>query len=223
MVFGYAAAALFAVDIALHITAIARGKEALRCVTKGLLMPLLAVAFVLFWTESTPAPLPWRVALGLLAGCAGDIALLDHRNTVGMYVGLTLFSVGHVLYIVQLYQLMAAPAGWLIAAVAVIYITGLWLVFRKLRPYLPKLQTIPGLLYFLLLGGLSASAALDAFASFSIGSFVLLGGTLLFLLSDTVLAFEVFRGETANSHIKIMAPYIAAQALIAAGFFLRMA
>jgi len=222
MVFGYVAGALFAADIALHFIAIVRGWEVLRCITKGLLMPLLAVTFALLWTVSTSAELPWRVLLGLLAGCSGDIALLDHKNIVGMYIGLSLFSVGHVLYIIQLYRLMTIPAGWLIAAVAIIYLTGLAMIYIKLRPFLPKLTLIPGALYFLLLGVLGVSAALDAFTSFNAGSFVFLGGTLLFLFSDTVLALEIFRGKTPQGNIWIMSPYIAAQTLIAAGFFLRM-
>ena len=222
MVLGYAAAAFFIADITIHFISAARGWEALRCISKALLMPFLAVTFVLVWTESTAALLPWRMVLGLIAGCAGDIALLDHRNTVGLSVGLGLFSVGHVLYLIQLYQLMTPPPGWSIAAAAVIYLTGLWLIFRKLRPYLPKLRLITGTLYFLLLSTLSATAALDAYASLNVGSFLLLGGTLLFLLSDTFLAFKAFRGETPHSQVKIMAPYIAAQTLIAAGFFLRM-
>ncbi len=222
MAIGYAAAALFAAAILVHFIAAVRGLEALRCITKALLMPLLAVTFVLFWTEFTPAPLPWRVALGLIAGCAGDIALLDHRNAVGLSVGLAFFFVGHVLYIGQLYGLMTPPPGWWIAVAAVIVLSVLWQIFRKLRHFLPKLQLFAGPLYFLLLGTLSASAALDAFATLNAGSFLLLGGTLLFLLSDTFLAFEVFRGETRHSYVKVMAPYIAAQTLIAAGFFLRM-
>ncbi len=222
MVFGYAAAALFAADIAIHFVAAARGWEVLRCITKALLMPLLAVTFVLFWTVSTTALLPWRVMLGLIAGCAGDIALLDHHNAVGLTVGPAFFSVGHVLYLIQLYLLMSPPPGWYIAVAAVVFLSVLWQIFRKLRHYLPKLQLVTGPLYFLLLGTLCASAALDAVATLSLGSFVLLGGTLLFGLSDTFLVFEVFRGETKHSHLKIMAPYIAAQTLIAAGFFLRM-
>ncbi len=222
MAYFYAAGALFAADIALHITVVVCRKEALRCVTKVLLIPLLTLAFSLLWVEISSAPLPLLVALGLLAGSAGDICLLDHAHPPGVKLGLAFFSVGHVLYLAQLYQLMAPPAWWLVAALAVVFGTGAALAYKKLRPYLPKLMHIPALLYMLLLCVLSASAAADAVSSLEAGAFVLLSGALLFMLSDTILSFEIFKGETRLSHAKVMTPYIFAQILIAAGFFLQM-
>ena len=53
------ACALFAADIALHIVFIVRGKETPRCLTKALLMPLLAVSLLLLWSALSTAPLPW--------------------------------------------------------------------------------------------------------------------------------------------------------------------
>lgn len=222
MAYFYAAGALFAADIALHITVVVCRKEALRCITKVLLIPLLTLAFSLLWLELSPAPLPLLVALGLLAGSIGDICLLDHDHPPGVKLGLAFFSVGHVLYLVQLYRLMAPPVWWLVAVLAVVFGAGAALTYKKLWPCLPKLMRIPALLYMLLLCVFSASAAADAFTSLDAGAFVLLGGTLLFLLSDTALSFEIFRSETKLSHLKVMAPYILAQILIAAGFFLQM-
>lgn len=56
----------------------------------------------------------------------------------------------------------------------------------------------------------------------SAGAVCLFAGTLLFLFSDTILSFEIFRGETKNGNLKVMITYIAAQILISAGFLLRM-
>jgi uncharacterized membrane protein YhhN len=55
------------------------------------------------------------------------------------------------------------------------------------------------------------------------GTVSLFAGTLLFLLSDTILSFEIFKGETKNGNLKVMITYIAAQILISVGFLLRMA
>ena len=223
MTMAIVAGALFIADAVLHIVFITRGKEALRRITKGLLMPLLAVTFILFWTLLRTGPLPWLALGGMLAGCAGDISLFDHHHPVGMPLGLAFFSVGHILYIVQMYRLMTPPAWWLIAAVVIVYGAGAVMTYKKIEPYMPKVMRIPALFYMLLLCTLSASAAAAAFTSFHVGAFVLLAGTLLFLLSDTILSFEVFRGETPNSKNKIKVTYIAAQAHIAAGFFVWMA
>jgi uncharacterized membrane protein YhhN len=217
------AGALFAADVALHIAFIAHGKETLRCLTKALLMPLLVVSFVLLWSTYSTAPLPWLVPAGMLAGCAGDISLFDHHHPVGVPLGLAFFSVGHVLYLMQMFRLMAMPAWWLIAAAAAVYGAGAAITYKRLWPYLPKPMRIPALFYMLLLCVLSAAAALAAFSTFRAGAFVLLAGTLLLIWSDAKLSFEMYRGETRHTHIKIMIPYIAAQTLIAAGFFLWMA
>jgi len=217
------ACALFAADIALHIVFIVRGKETPRCLTKALLMPLLAVSLLLLWSALSTAPLPWLVLLGIIAGCAGDISLLDHHHRIGVPLGMAFFSAGHVLYLIQLFRLMPPPAWWLIALAVVVYGAGAALTYKKLLPFLPKLMRIPALLYMLLLCVFSAAAAIAAFTLFHIGAFVQLIGTLAFLLSDTILSFEMFRGETAHSHLKVMVPYILAQVLIAAGFMLWMA
>ncbi|NLT98452.1 MAG: lysoplasmalogenase [Christensenellaceae bacterium] len=217
------ACALFAADIALHIVFIVRGKETPRCLTKALLMPLLAVSLLLLWSALSTAPLPWLVLLGIIAGCAGDISLLDHHHRIGVPLGLVFFSAGHVLYLIQLLRLTPPPAWWLIAAVVAVYGAGAGVTYKKLYPHLPGLMRIPALLYMLLLCVLSAAAAIAAFTVFQAGAFVLWAGTLAFLLSDTVLAFEMFCGETAHSHLKVMIPYIAAQILISAGFMLCLA
>jgi hypothetical protein len=223
MIIAIVSCLLLIADIVLHITFIARGKETLRCLTKALLMPLLAVSFVLLWTALSTAPLPWLLLGGMLAGCAGDISLFDHHHPVGVPLGLGFFSVGHVVYLVLMFRLAPPPAWWLIAAVVAVYGAGAFMTYKKLLPFLPMAMRIPALCYMLLLCVLSATAAVAALSTFILGAFVLLAGTLAFLLSDTILSFEMFRGETAHSHIKVMIPYIAAQVFIAAGFFLWMA
>jgi uncharacterized membrane protein YhhN len=223
MAYVYAAGALFAADIVLHVAAIVARKETLRCFTKVLLMPLLTFVFALIWARVSLSPLPLFVALGLLAGSAGDICLLDHTHPPGVLLGLLFFSIGHVLYLIQLFALMTPPTWWLVAAAAAVYASGAALTYKSLFPYLPGQMRVPALAYMLLLCTFSASAAVYALSSLSAGAFVLLGGTLLFLLSDTVLSFEIFRGETKLSHAKVMTPYIAAQVLIAAGFVIQMA
>lgn len=216
------AGGVFIVDVFLHLAAIARRKETLRRVTKVLLMPLLALCFFLLWRSAGDEPVPVYVLVALLFGCVGDACLIDHHHPVGFPLGLVAFSVGHVFYIVQMLQITAAPALWMIALLIIVYGAGVTMTLKRLTPYLPKKLWGGSLFYMLLLSTLSATAAVGVLTGFSLGAVCLFAGTLLFLLSDTILSFEIFKGETQNGNLKVMITYIAAQILISTGFLLRM-
>jgi uncharacterized membrane protein YhhN len=213
---------LFSADTAAHLAAIAQKKEKLRRFTKVLLMPLLALTFSFFWVSLKGGAPPWLVVAGLLLGCVGDTLLLYRRHRIGFPLGLASFSAGHVLYIVQIWWITAAPAWWVIALPALACVACVAVFYRRLRPFVPNAFRPAALFYMLLLSALSVSAAAGAIASLSAGTAVLLAGTLLFMLSDGILSFDVFRDKSRGGNLKVMIPYIAAQTLIAAGFFLRM-
>jgi uncharacterized membrane protein YhhN len=216
------AGGVFIVDVIVHLAAIAKGKEGMRRITKVLLMPLLALGFLLLWRDAGDRPIPGLIIAAMLFGCLGDACLIDHHHPVGFPLGLAAFSVGHVLYILQMLQITAAPALWMIALLVVVYGAGTAMTFKKLTPFLPKKLWGGCLFYMLLLCTLSATAAAGVLTGISAGTVCLFAGTLLFLLSDTILSFEIFKGETKNGNLKVMVTYIAAQILIAVGFFLRM-
>ncbi len=213
---------VFMLDVIMHLAAIGKRKEGLRRVTKVLLMPLLAVCFLFIWRDAGGKPVPWLVIAALLFGCAGDKCLIHHHHAVGFPLGLAAFAVGHVLYILQMLELIVMPEWWIIVLLALVYGAGVMVTFKKLLPYLPGKLRYGCLLYTILLSAFSATAAVGVFTSFSFGAVCLFAGTLMFLLSDTVLSFEIFKGETKNGNLKVMITYIAAQMMIAAGFFLRM-
>ena len=215
------ACALFVIDAAAHIAAVTLKKERLRRITKVLLMSLLALSFVL-GRLSLSMDVPWIVVAALMLGCAGDTFLLNHHHRIGMPLGLASFAAGHVLYILTIWRLTPAPAWWLLALLAALYAACVAVSYKKLRPFLSKAYRPIALFYMLLLSTLSASAAVYALTTLHAGAFVLLAGTLLFMLSDSILSFQIFDKKTQGSKLKVMVPYIAAQTLIAAGFFLQI-
>ena len=221
--FAWAVGALLVVDTAVHLIAIAKKKEGLRRASKALLMPLLALAFLLFWlSRSSQAP-PWLVIAGLMTGWAGDVFLFNHHHPVFFPLGLVSFAAGHVLYIVQMFSIFAAPAWWFVALLAAAYVTAAGLLLKGVLPHVPNKLRPAGIFYFLLLCTLGVTALSGMIAGFSAGAVVLFAGVLGFQLSDSMLSFEIFRGDTKNGNIRVMSAYIAGQALIAAGFFLLMA
>jgi uncharacterized membrane protein YhhN len=217
------AGGVFIVDVIVHLAAIAKEKENLRRVTKVLLMPLLALCVMFIWRDAGDEPVPWYMIAALLFGCVGDACLIDHHHPIGFPLGLIAFAIGHVLYILQMLQITAAPVLWIIVLLAAVYGAGTVMTFKKLTPFLPRKLWIGCLLYMALLSTLSATAAVGVLSGFSMGTVSLFAGTLLFLLSDTILSFEIFKGETKNGNLKVMITYIAAQILISVGFLLRMA
>ncbi len=219
----WSAIALFCIDTAIHFITIVKQKERLRRITKALLMPLLTAAFVLFWFPFSSSTLPYLVVLALLMGCAGDIFLFDAHNPALFPLGLASFAAGHVLYIIQIISIMSAPAWWVVALLAAVYLTVSAIVSKKLLSHVPKGLLPAVIAYTLLLCTLSVTAACGMLAGFSAGFALIFAGTLLFLLSDSILSFDVFLGTTRNSDLKIMATYIAAQTLITAGFLIQMA
>ncbi len=224
MVITYAmiAGGVFVVNVLMHIFAIAKQKEGLQRVTKVLLMPLLALCFFLLWRCTGDEPVPWFVIVALLFGCVGDACMIDPHHPVAFPLGLAAFSVGHVFYILQMLMITAAPEPWLIVLLIVVYGAGVVMTLKKLMPYLPKKLWGGCLLYMILLSTLSAMAATGMLTDLSLGTACIFVGTLLFLLSDIILSFEIFKGETKNGNLRVMITYIAAQILIAAGFYFRM-
>lgn len=188
-----------------HVAALAAGNEALSTPTKVLLMPALILALFVSLPRrrSTIAAL---ATLALLFSWGGD-ALLSSPGGLGFMIGLGLFALAHAAYLVlflgplkerRMPRLALLYATWWIALVVV------------LLPHIGGLL-VPVAIYGLVLGG-AAAAALGSNRLIAIGG-------LLFLLSDTVLAFKLFYpGFQLWQHDAIiMLGYIAGQGLIIAG------
>jgi uncharacterized membrane protein YhhN len=146
------------------------------------------------------------VGLGLLSGSGGDVALaLGHFVT-----GLSFFLIGHLFYIAawtQRFQFRTVRAipGILVFAVAAIL--SFWLT-----PVLAGL-TIPVYAY---IGVISVMSALSFLRNRE--SLILPAGTVLFVVSDAIIAINRFLFPVPLSGLWIMLTYYAAQAMIAYGF-----
>lgn len=214
---------LYILDSAAQVWAMEKENETLRRVTKSLLMPLLVLSFI-FARLYLSLDGPWLVAAALMLGCAGDILLIGFKNKVCSPLGAVSFAAGHILYMIQIWRLTPEPGPMVIAAVVAVYLAISGVIYVKLRHYVDKtIVRIGVILYMLPLCVMSASAAVCAFTVLSLGAFVLITGTLVFMLSDGTLSFQIFAGKTRRGHIAVMVTYIIAQALIALGFFMLIA
>jgi uncharacterized membrane protein YhhN len=177
-------------------------------VFKPLTMVLVILAAVL---AKTPVPAAYKafILAGLVFSLAGDVFLMLPEKW--FQAGLGSFLAAHVLYILAF---RPAPGGGLSAPVFLPFMLYALLFFRMLAPGLGKLK-LPVLVY---------TAAITAMAWLAACRYVYLGGTkpllafagaLLFLISDSVLAYDRFAKKIGPAQIIILGTYFPAQLLIA--------
>lgn len=174
----------------------------LELASKPVLVPLL-VLYVL--VAARRAGRPAALVAGLLFGWAGDIALLfDH--TAAFLIGLALFLLGHICYLVGYVRLGALGAlrhrWWPVVGYTVawaVLLTVLWGRLGAMR--IP--MTVYGLVLF-------AMAALALTRDWRLGL-----GAFLFAASDVAIAASTLGVHIPQSGLLVMATYIAGQLVIA--------
>ena len=202
--------ACFGVLTVVHLYACFKQMQKLRRYTKPFLMPVLMLWYTL--AAQRPSAI---IAFALLCGCAGDFFLLHDERKKNLYAGIGCFAAGHILYLSFLLPRLTLPVWWAVAIIAVVYGAGLFVTYRRIRPYAKNEMLVGSILYALLLCCMSLSAA---FYALSGGSMLPLLGSLLFLLSDSILSNEILVKETRYGTLAVMSTYIAAQVLLTIGF-----
>jgi uncharacterized membrane protein YhhN len=200
----YALAGLF------HLWALWRGGDSLRNISKIALMPLLLGAYLA--SARHPNIIP---ALGILAGWGGDIFLLNPGSRRKFTGGLLCFLCGHFLYIFFILSRIGAfhlPVLAFSGAVGVVLILGSQ---RFIRP--EASMRLPVLFYSLVLTCLGIAALQLLSDTRSLSGALVFAGSLLFMISDTLLGRFTFVSMPRFGNIWIMLPYILAQSAIAGG------
>jgi uncharacterized membrane protein YhhN len=168
---------------------------------------IIAVAAV----ASAPVPAPYKtfILAGLAASLLGDIALALTEKW--FQAGLAAFLVAQVLYIMAFKPGPVHPVSTGVFLPFILY--GL-LMFFILRPGLGPLK-LPVFVYI---------AAITIMGGFAASRYIALGGTkpllafagaILFLISDSVLAYDRFGKKIGPAQIIILGTYFPAQLLIA--------
>ena len=132
--------------------------------------------------------------------------------------GLISFLVGHVFYIIALLEPVSfsnIPFGVYILVLPFIFY-GVF-IYKNLLPYLKSMK-IHAFLYLTVILIMSFSSLLRICSINNYQFWMPFLGALLFISSDTMLAFNQFRGKGREEYIMIT--YIAAQLLIVLGFML---
>jgi uncharacterized membrane protein YhhN len=200
----------------------------------------MSMIMVMIWTLAAAGGTVDHLLILLLiaqaAGLAGDVFLL--LSARWFLLGLGAFLVGHLFYIgimgwqisiaVREFGLQNGLIGWLVLII-VMWGAMLWLFYRIIAPKTPRL-TMPLLLwtsiqvYGWILSGLVMMSILVIITAAPISPLLifLLVGTLLFFVSDSLLAYDRFKRKMPKVRLWIMVTYHLAQFSLAAGFLVAM-
>jgi uncharacterized membrane protein YhhN len=186
----------------------AKGRRRLFHISKPLTMVLVITVALI---AETPVPPAYKTLIlaGLLCSLAGDIALMFPEKW--FTAGLVSFLAAHIFYILAF---KPGPGHPLSPGMFVPFLIFGLLMFRILAPSLGPMK-FPVLVYI---------AAITAMAGLAAGRFIDRGGTrpllafagaVLFLISDSVLAYDRFAKKLSPAQAIILGTYFPAQLLIA--------
>jgi uncharacterized membrane protein YhhN len=171
--------------------------------TKPLLMPTLAFGFVVLGRRLSRTTLVLVLA-GLLCSWIGDLTIGD------LVVGLSFFLLAHVAYVVLFLATFDRPVSWWGLLAVPWFVLLLLALGDSLGGFFG-----PIVVYGLVLGVMAAVSTR--------GNLLTVLGAVLFVASDSLLAFRLFtelmQGAVADA--VIMALYVGAQAALATGVLLR--
>lgn len=192
----------------LHLWAVYRGPRWLVYVAKPTTTTLI-LFLALTATPHVSSFYQWAIVLGLLFSLAGDIFLM--LPTDRFIAGLVAFLLAHVVYSVAFGREVSWPPwtpwglGLLLYALV---------IYRLLWPNLGKLW--PAVLVYLV--AITAMAWLAVAMAIQTGtSWATLAalGAILFVISDSALALNRFRGRFWSADLMVLSTYYLAQWLIA--------
>lgn len=183
--------------------------------------PLIVVALLLYYLSHAGENVSKVVVIALLLSLAGDVLLMLNSEIRDLFVaGLVAFLLAHVAYILGYRQHQSGKTDALHGVQRVRYsmpivLAGAGLVIILL-PHLGPLK-IPVVIYALVLVVMVLSA-LYRFGKTTLASFwLVLGGALLFMTSDSILAINKFLSPLPMAGFWIMLTYGAAQWCITVG------
>jgi uncharacterized membrane protein YhhN len=194
--------------------------------SKPFLMPLLLLFFLLNNRKNSPAE-RWLFSMSLLFSLAGDVFLMFRRDDL-FILGLGSFLIVHLGYIAAFSTRMrdakTSVGQILLSAVPFLLFAGLFL--RFLHPYMvnkPETAPLftPVAIYASVISLMGFTALLRKGAVPASGFWMVFLGALLFVVSDSCIAWNKFVSPLPHAGVLIMATYGVAQYMITLGMLKR--
>jgi uncharacterized membrane protein YhhN len=173
----------------------------------------LTTALIIAVAAVAPAPIPavykWLILAGLVFSLLGDIALMFPEKW--FQAGLVAFLAAQILYALAFKPQAGHPVSPMTFLPFALY--GL-LMFFLLAPHLGPLK-VPVFVYIAAIttmAGFAAARYIDRGGTKTLLAFI---GAFLFLISDSVLAYDRFARKIPGARIIVLGTYFPAQLLIA--------
>lgn len=176
--------------------------------TPKVLFKLIPMALIILYaylqSSANRKRFHWTVIVGLVFCAIGDGTLR------WFVVGLSAFLIGHLFYMSGFFS-RRNPTKPRIAAIAPIALYAVFMGWKMVNALLldgKGALIVPVLLYIAVISLMTWSAILT-------GNKWAIAGSILFMISDSILSWNMFVSDVANSGILIMTTYYGAQFLIA--------
>jgi uncharacterized membrane protein YhhN len=207
---------LFVLVLLVNLIAVYFNNETLRLITKPLLMPVLGI-YLLTQTKFVNSNLKAWVILALFFSWTGDILLLfEEKNSLFFLMGLSAFFIAQVFYIIFLHNIRMREyirGNALFLLLVIVYYS---ILVTVLSPYLGNMK-LPVRIYGVVLSFMLMLAMHTMLGKNKKAALWMMLGAILFVISDSLLAFNKFFAAFNYAGVIIMLTYGFAQLFITEG------
>ena len=185
----------------------------LRYFTKPLLVPSLILFYIMNTTK-----IEQIIIYALICCFFGDFFLLFAQKKLFFIAGLFSFLAGHCFYTIAFLKttsFLSNIPGWFYLSL-IPYIFYGFFIYYRLNPYLSSMK-IPVIAYLNIILFMSFASFTRIWEINGIAFWFPFVGSIIFIVSDTLLAIRVFKYNIMRGWISVMIFYICAQLLIILG------
>ncbi|MCR4615903.1 MAG: lysoplasmalogenase [Clostridiales bacterium] len=206
---------IFLVSTSIHLYASKKQNKKLRGITKPFIL-LALLGFYIFSVEK----ILWTVVAALICSWLGDVLLII-PGVKWFTLGGISFMISHgffiwsYIYDINFVSVPLAP----IIILALLFICIVTVIFKNLKPYLPKALFYPMYLYLLVNGAMNCFAIFRMISGqYLFNTVFTCIGAILFFISDASLFFVRFNKDSKQkTHFLVMLTYSLGEFLIVLG------
>jgi len=205
-----------------NVAAVYLDNASMRMITKPLLMPTLGIYFLTATITFTHGLKPWIVA-ALFFAWVGDVLLLfEDRGQIFFLLGLSAFLLAHIFYIVFFHNIRRREYIYGNALFLLLVIIYYAMIMDILSPHLGEMK-LPVRIYGVVISFMLMLAMHTLLGKNKRAGWWMTIGAVLFVVSDSLLAFNKFYEPFENAGVMIILSYGLAQLFIVMGSVLYLA